>query len=71
MTSPVIQFKRGAFVNLPGLRAGEPGFTTYKYDFYIGLTSETSTNKFFGSSRYWGREDGSTSLRFKLVDKNG
>ena len=27
MTSPVLQFKRGAFANLPGLRVGEPGFT--------------------------------------------
>lgn len=71
MTTPVIQFKRGAFVNLPGLRGGEPGFTTDKYDFYIGLTSETSTNQFFGSGRYWGRENGTTSLRFKLVDKDG
>ena len=25
MTSPVLQFKRGAFANLPGLRVGEPG----------------------------------------------
>ena len=71
MATPEIQFKRGAFVNLPGLRAGEPGFTTDKYDFYVGLTSETSTNQFFGSGRYWGREDGSSSLRFKLVDKDG
>ena len=71
MPAPVIQFKRGAFVNLPGLRAGEPGFTTDKYDLYVGLTSDTSTNKFFGSHRYWGREDGTTSLRLKLVDKDG
>jgi hypothetical protein len=71
MTSPVLQFKRGLFVNLPGLRAGEPGFTTDTYDLYVGLTSETSTNKFFGSHRYWGREDGTNSLRLKLVDKNG
>mgnify|MGYP003320870624 FL=1 len=71
MTAPVIQFKRGAFVDLPGLRQGEPGFTTDKYDFYVGLTSETSTNQFFGSGRYWGREDGTNALTFKLVDKDG
>lgn len=71
MTSPVLQFKRGLFVNLPGLRAGEPGFTTDTYDLYVGLTSETSTNKFFGSHRYWGREDGTNALRFNLVDKDG
>jgi len=28
MASPTLQFKRGLFVNLPGLRAGEPGITT-------------------------------------------
>lgn len=71
MAAPTIQFKRGAFVNLPGLQAGEPGFTTDKYDLYVGLTSETSTNKFFGSHRYWGREDGTLSLKLKLVDKDG
>ena len=37
MATPVLQFKRGAFSNLPALKAGEPGFTTDKYDFYIGL----------------------------------
>jgi hypothetical protein len=71
MTSPVLQFKRGAFANLPGLRVGEPGFTTDKYDLYIGLSSETSTNQFYGSGRYWGREDGTNPLEFKLVDKDG
>ena len=71
MTSPVLQFKRGAFANLPGLRVGEPGFTTDKYDLYIGLSSETATNQFYGSGRYWGREDGTNPLEFKLVDKDG
>jgi hypothetical protein len=71
MAAPVLQFKRGTFANLPGLRAGEPGFTTDKYDLYVGLTSSILTNQFFGSGRYWGREDGTTSLRLKLVDKNG
>lgn len=56
MTAPVLQFKRGLFDNLPGLRAGEPGFTTDSYDLYVGLTSDTSTNKFFGSHRYWTKE---------------
>jgi hypothetical protein len=71
MSSPTIQFKRGAFANLPGLQVGEPGFTTDKYDLYVGLTSDTATNKFFGSHRYWQREDGTSSLHFKLVDKDG
>ena len=71
MAAPVIQFKRGLLVNLPGLRAGEPGFTTDTHDLYVGLTSEVSTNKFFGSHRYWRKEDGTTSLRLALVDKDG
>jgi hypothetical protein len=68
MPSPVIQFKRGLFANLPGLQAGEPGFTTDKYDLYIGLTSETSTNKFFGSHRYWSKETTSTGSGVNLVE---
>ena len=71
MAAPIIQFKRGAYTNLPGLRQGEPGFTTDKYDLYVGLTSESSTNQFFGSGRYWDREDGTESLALKLVDKDG
>lgn len=71
MPAPVLQFKRGAFTNLPGLRAGEPGFTTDKYDFYVGLTSSTGTNKFFGSARYWSRENGSSAAVLNLVDKDG
>jgi hypothetical protein len=37
MPAPTIQFKRGLFVNLPGLKAGEPGFTTDTTDLYIGI----------------------------------
>jgi hypothetical protein len=68
MTAPVIQFKRGLLANLPGLRAGEPGFTTDSYDLYVGLTSETSTNKFFGSHRYWTKETTSTGSGINLVE---
>jgi hypothetical protein len=71
MASPTIQFKRGLVENLPGLRAGEPGFATDKSDFYVGFNSTTEGNKFFGSSRYWIREDGNNSLKLNLVDKSG
>ena len=71
MTSPIIQFKRGVIQNLPGLRAGEPGFATDRSDFYVGVNSTTEGNKFFGSSRYWIREDGTNSLKLNLVDKSG
>ena len=53
MVAPVIQFKRGLLADLPGLRAGEPGFTTDSYDLYVGIDSTTSNNKFVGSGRYW------------------
>jgi hypothetical protein len=68
MASPTLQFKRGLFVNLPGLRAGEPGITTDKNDFYVG---GVDGNKFFGSHRYWTREDGAAAAEFKFVDKDG
>ena len=72
MASPTIQFKRGAFTNLPDLLAGEPGFTTDKYDFYIGTQDAgASTNQFYGSGRYWDREDATNSLKLHLVDKDG
>ena len=71
MTAPIIQFKRGAHINLPGLRGGEPGFTTDKYDLYVGLNSTTESNQFFGSGRYWEREDGNEALALRLVDKDG
>jgi len=68
MTAPVLQFKRGLLANLPALRAGEPGFTTDSYDLYVGLTSETATNKFFGSHRYWTKETTSTGSGINLVE---
>ena len=68
MASPILQFKRGLFVNLPSLLAGEPGFTTDRSDLYVG---NGNGNKFFGSHRYWTREDGTNALEFKLVDKDG
>lgn len=68
MTSPVLQFKRGLLANLPGLRAGEPGFTTDSYDLYVGLSSSIATNKFFGSHRYWTKETTSTGSGVNVVE---
>ena len=68
MAAPILQFKRGVLTNLPGLRAGEPGFTTDSYDLYVGLSSELSTNKFFGSHRYWKKETTSTGSGVNLVE---
>lgn len=73
MASPTIQFKRGGSANigLASFKAGEPGFTTDKYDFYIGVDGTAANQQFFGSSRYWEREDGSNAAQLKFVDKNG
>jgi len=68
MPAPVLQFKRGIFSNLPGLRAGEPGFTTDSYELYVGVNSTTQENKFFGSHRYWTRETTTTGSGVNLVE---
>jgi hypothetical protein len=68
MASPVIQFKRGAFANLPGLQAGEPALTIDTYELYVGIDSTTTNNKFFGSHRYWTRETSSTGSGVNLVE---
>jgi len=74
MSAPVIQFKRGnagLAGTVPALRPGEPAISLNNFDFFIGIDTSVSNNKFFGSHRYWGREDGTTSLNLKLVDRNG
>jgi hypothetical protein len=68
MAAPVLQFKRGLLTNLPGLRAGEPGFTTDSYDLYVGIDSTSNNNKFFGSHRYWTKETTSTGSGVNLVE---
>lgn len=68
MPTPVLQVKRGALSNLPGLRAGEPAFTTDSYDFYVGIDSTTNNNKFLGSYRYWTKETASVGSSVKLVE---
>lgn len=74
MATPVIQFKRGSAGiagTVPALRPGEPAFSTNNFDFFIGFDTSSSGNKFFGSHRYWDRENGTTSLGLNLVDKDG
>jgi len=68
MPAPTIQFKRGSFANvgLASFRSGEPGFTTDKYDFYVGLDGTAANQKFFGSARYWTREAASSAATLNL-----
>jgi len=68
MAAPVLQIKRGLFSNLPGLRAGEPGFTTDKYDLYVGIDSTSANNQFVGSGRFWTVETSSTGSGVNLVE---
>jgi hypothetical protein len=74
MASPVLQFKRGdagVAGTVPALRPGEPAISLNNFDFFIGIDTSVVNNKFFGSHRYWEREDGDTALRLRLVDKTG
>ena len=68
MAAPIIQFKRGVLADLPGLRAGEPGFTTDSYELYVGIDSTTTNNQFLGSSRFWNKGSASTGSGVKLVE---
>jgi hypothetical protein len=74
MAAPVLQFKRGnagVAGTVPALRPGEPAISLNNFDFFIGIDTSVANNKFFGSHRYWEREDGTESLKLKLVDKDG
>ena len=74
MASPKIQFKRGGAGiagTVPALHPGEPAFSTNNFDFFIGFDTSVSGNKFFGSHRYWTRENGSRSVGLNLVDAAG
>jgi hypothetical protein len=68
MAAPVIQFKRGLLANLPGLRVGEPGFTTDAYDLYVGIDSTSNNNQFVGSGRYWSVNTNSVGSGVNLVE---
>ena len=74
MPAPVLQFKRGnagVAGTVPALRPGEPAISLNNFDFFIGIDTSVANNKFFGSHRYWGREDGTNALKLKLVDRDG
>ena len=68
MAAPIIQFKRGVLADLPGLRAGEPGFTTDSYELYVGIDSTTNNNQFVGSSRFWNKGSASAGSGVRLVE---
>jgi len=76
MTAPILQFKRGnagIAGTVPALRPGEPAISLNNFDFFIGIDTSVANNKFFGSHRYWERENETTNepLKLKLVSDNG
>ena len=50
MSSPVIKLKRGAYADLPTLGVGEPGFTTDRYQLFVG---SHDGNKIIGGGEFW------------------
>ena len=70
MAAPTLLFKRGALTELPSLAVGEPGFTTDKYDLYLG---SSAGNKFVGSGRFWSTETATagSGVRFFEATDNG
>ena len=84
MASPTLQIRRGpaANIGIVTLRAGEPGFTTDKYELYVGtgstitlgintITSQLITapnNKFIGAASYWSRETDTTGSGVNLLE---
>ena len=50
MASPTLKFKRGAYADLPTLAVGEPGFTTDRYQLYVG---SPTGNQLVGAGEFW------------------
>ena len=69
--SAVLQFKRGLLANLPGLKPGEPGFTTDSYDLYVGFDETLANNQFVGSGRYWSANSATKGSGVNLVEGTG
>jgi len=65
MAAPILKFKRGLLANLPALSSGEPGFTTDKYDLFVG---SPDGNKLVGSGRFWTTETASTGGAVKVYE---
>jgi hypothetical protein len=65
MASPTLKFKRGALAELPTLAVGEPGFTTDKYQLYIG---SPSGNQLIGGGNFWNLESNTEGGGLKLYE---
>ena len=65
MSSPVIKLKRGAFADLPTLSVGEPGFTTDRYQLYVG---SSDGNKLIGGGEFWNLNSTTAGGGIKLYE---
>lgn len=84
MADPVIRIRRGpsANIGITTLRLAEPGFTTDRYELYVGtgstitlgintITGQLITapnNKFLGAASYWSRETETTGGGINLLE---
>ena len=65
MASPTLKFKRGLYADLPTLAVGEPGFTTDKYQLYVG---SPAGNQLIGGGNFWNLEETTTGGGIKLFE---
>ena len=65
MASPTLKFKRGAFADLPTLAVGEPGFTTDKYQLFVG---SPAGNQLIGGGNFWDLESTTAGGAIKLYE---
>jgi len=65
MAAPTLKFKRGAYADLPTLAVGEPGFTTDKYQLYVG---SPAGNQLIGGGNFWNLEETTSGGGIKLFE---
>jgi len=65
MASPTLKFKRGAYADLPTLAVGEPGFTTDRYQLYVG---SPAGNQLIGGGNFWNLESTTAGGGIKLYE---
>ena len=65
MAAPTLKFKRGAYADLPTLAVGEPGFTTDKYQLYVG---SPAGNQLIGGGNFWNLESTTSGGGIKLYE---
>ena len=65
MASPTLKFKRGAYADLPTLAVGEPGFTTDRYQLYVG---SPAGNQLVGGGEFWNLNSTTAGGGIKLYE---